>query len=98
MSDVNQPTVRWAGIIWGTVLALLASTGILLLALPVALDQVFANVRPWLFGLRPEWFGAVVPLVLGVLAVALGVGVAMWRRRREPGPRVSASHDVTEES
>ncbi|WP_345751441.1 hypothetical protein [Microbacterium rhizophilus] len=73
-----RPGVRWGGIIGGALLALAAGAGILLLAVP----DVFAVagwIRPLLFSLRPEWFGAVVPLTLGVLVIALGV---VWVVRR----------------
>lgn len=90
MSDaMTRPSVRWAGIVWGALFALAASGGILLLALPDLLDAVFSAVRPLLFDLRPEWFGAVIPLGIGVLAIVLGAYFVIRRGRRgeaEPPP------------
>ncbi|WP_203137380.1 hypothetical protein [Microbacterium sp. JZ31] len=83
-TQTTRPTVPWAGILFGTLFALAAGAGILLLARPDMLEAVFLGIRPLLFDLRPEWFGALVPLAIGALVIAGGVFFAV--RRGERGP------------
>jgi hypothetical protein len=64
--------------------ALAAGAGIVLLAVP-DVSAVAGWIRPALFSLRPEWFGAVVPLSIGVLTIALGVAVLVRRGAGDPG-------------
>lgn len=104
MSDAmnERPGIRWPGIVWGLLLALAAGAGLAVLAAPDA-QAVAGWIRPMLFGLRPEWFPAVVPLCLGLLVIALGAVWTLQRRRRataapaetEPAvaPEISTTQD-----
>ena len=82
MSDTGaRPGIRWGGVIWGALFALAAGAGILILAVPDP-EAAVGWIRPILFGLRPEWFGAIVPLCIGLLVIALGIVWALQRERR----------------
>lgn len=87
MSDTRtQPGIRWGGIVWGALFVLAAGAGILVLAVPDP-EAAVGWIRPILFGLRPEWLGAVVPLTVGALVITLGVYFVV---RRERGRAASA--------
>ncbi|WP_309068677.1 hypothetical protein [Microbacterium sp.] len=88
-TQATRPTVPWVGIVFGALFALAAGAGILLLALPDLLEAAFAGVRPLLFEMRPEWFGAVVPLAIGVLVIAAGVFFAVRRGQQAPVDRTA---------
>lgn len=98
MSDTKtQPGTRWAGIVWGALFALAAGAGILILAVPDP-DAVAGWIRPILFGLRPEWFGAVVPLTIGALVIALGVYFVVRRERGRPAPAAAVEADAAQDA
>lgn len=74
------PRVRWAGIVWGAVLAAVAASALWLLADPGR----YAPVREWVLALSPETFhpgviAGVVILIIGVLLL-IGGGIALLRR------------------
>ncbi len=79
-ATLPAPRVRWAGIVWGAVLAGVAASALWLLADP----SHYAPIRAWLITLSPESFNpgvivGVVILVVGVLLL-IGGGVALLRR------------------
>jgi len=91
--SISRPGIRWPGIVWGALFALAAGAGIALLAVPEP-DQAVGWIRPLLFELRPEWFGAVVPLTIGALVIALGVVWVVQRgRRSEEAPAAPTPGD-----
>ena len=69
------PRVRWAGIIWGAVLAGIAASALWLLADPAR----SAPIREWLLTLSPESFnpGIIVGVVILVVGVLLLIGGAV---------------------
>ncbi|MFB8145692.1 hypothetical protein ACFC1W_02995 [Microbacterium sp. NPDC056003] len=74
-----EPRVRWAGIVWGAVFAMLAGFALWVLAEASRLDAV----REWLRSLspadlQPGWVIGVTVLAGGVLLLILG-GVALLR-------------------
>jgi hypothetical protein len=88
MSEVRTtPAIRWGGIVGGALIALVAGAGIVVLAVPDP-NAVVGWIRPLLFSVRPEWFGAVIPLGIGVLAIVLG-GIFVARRRQPGGAEES---------
>ena len=77
--EAPAPRIRWAGIVWGTVFALLAGTAVWTLA---AASRITA-VHEWLRTLSPTevhpgWVIGIVVLAGGVLLLILG-GVALLR-------------------
>lgn len=93
----STPTVRWGGIIWGTLFLLAAAAGIVVLAVPDP-DEVVGWLRPVLFQLRPEWLGASLPLGLGILAIVLGAAFVLRRGRRVDEDTVTAAEDEPQEA
>lgn len=74
------PRIRWAGIVWGLVLAAVAASALWLLTAP----ERYAPLRAWMLGLTPDAFppGLVVGVavaVVGVLLLIVGA-VALLRR------------------
>jgi hypothetical protein len=78
-SETPSPRIRWAGIVWGTVFAVLAGIAVWTLA---EASRITA-VHEWLRTLSPTevhpgWVIGIVALTGGVLLVILG-GVALLR-------------------
>jgi hypothetical protein len=71
--DLTGPRIRWAGIVWGLVLAAIAAV-----ALWVLLDPARQSaLAEWLVGLNPATAIAIAVLILGMFALITGVvGIA----------------------
>ncbi|WP_235008297.1 hypothetical protein [Microbacterium timonense] len=75
---LTGPRVRWAGIVWGLVFALIAAGALWLLVDPARQ----AALSTWLIGLTPASALAVVALVVGGFALIAGlVGIARRAQR-----------------
>lgn len=79
-APIAAPRVRWAGIVWGVVLAAVAASALWLLADPAR----YAPIREWVLTLSPESFNpgvivGVVVLIVGSLLL-IGGAVALLRR------------------
>ncbi|WP_239525884.1 hypothetical protein [Microbacterium sp. B35-30] len=76
--DLTGPRIRWAGIVWGLVLAAIAAV-----ALWVLLDPARqAVLTSWLVGLNPATAIAIAVLLLGMFALITGVvGIARRAQR-----------------
>lgn len=79
-ADLPAPRVRWAGIVWGVVLAAVAASALWIFAVP----SRYAPMREWMLTLAPESIdpgvvAAVALLVVGLLLVITG-GIALLRR------------------
>lgn len=75
---LSGPRIRWAGIVWGLVLAAIAAAGIWLLTDP-ARQEALAS---WTLGLTPATSTAIVALTIGVFALVAGVvGIARRAQR-----------------
>lgn len=73
VTPLTRPRVRWAGIVWGLVLAAIAATALWVLADAERVDAV----RQWFMGLTPAAVAAYVALTVGALALVAGlVGIA----------------------
>ena len=74
------PRVRWAGIIWGSVMAAAAASALWFLADPAH----YAPLRRWLLTLEPEsfqpgWIVGIAIIAVGLLLLIIGA-VALLRR------------------
>jgi hypothetical protein len=75
----SSPRVRWAGIVWGAVFAVLASTALWTLAEASRLSAISEWLRTLSpADLHPGWVIGVVVLAGGLLLLILG-GVALLR-------------------
>lgn len=74
----ERPRVRWAGIIWGVVLAAIAG-GILAILLSTALQHVLLDL---IFTIDPMTIAILIVLLIGVLALITGLVVAAGRAQR----------------
>ncbi|WP_428902893.1 hypothetical protein [Microbacterium sp. YY-03] len=68
---VAEPRTRWAGIIWGLVLACMAGTGIWFLVSGFGVE----GLTPWVMTFTPFTLGIYVVLVIAALAVITAVVV-----------------------
>ena len=76
--DLTGPRIRWAGIVWGLVLATIAAVALWILLDPAR--QV--EFTSWLVGLNPATAIAVAVLLLGLFALITGiVGIARRAQR-----------------
>jgi hypothetical protein len=78
----ERPHVRWAGIVWGTLLVVFATATLVTVSSPARLAAVMA----WIASLTPGaafalWI-ALLGLVIVVSAVLGAIGAAQRRRRR----------------
>ncbi|MBD3942708.1 hypothetical protein IF188_13480 [Microbacterium sp. NEAU-LLC] len=86
----SGPRVRWAGIVWGLVLATIA--GLALWLLTDAARQ--AAVTHWLLNLTPAAAVAYAVLVIGAFALIAGL-VGLVRRAQRAGERRRAASPLT---
>ncbi|MFK4804670.1 hypothetical protein ACI3KX_02275 [Microbacterium sp. ZW CA_36] len=85
---LSRPRVRWAGIVWGLVLAAIAAGAVWFLTDPARQ----AALASWLVSLSPATAIAVAVLVLGVFALITGVvGIARRAQRGIEQRRTAAS-------
>lgn len=76
--DLSGPRVRWAGIVWGLVLAAIAAVALWILLDPARQ----AALTSWLVSLSPATAVALAVLLLGVFALVTGVvGIARRAQR-----------------
>jgi hypothetical protein len=76
--DLIGPRIRWAGIVWGLVLAAIAATALWILLDPARQ----AVLTSWLVGLNPATAIAIAVLLLGMFALITGVvGIARRAQR-----------------
>jgi hypothetical protein len=76
--DLTGPRIRWAGIVWGLVLAAIAATALWILLDPARQ----AVLTSWLVGLNPATAIAIAVLLLGLFALITGiVGIARRAQR-----------------
>ena len=76
--DLTGPRIRWAGIVWGLVLAAIAAVALWILLDPARQ----AELTSWLVGLNPATAIAVAVLLLGLFALITGiVGIARRAQR-----------------
>ena len=75
---LTRPRVRWAGIVWGLVLATIATAALWLLLDPARQ----AALTSWVVGLSPATAIAVGVLIIGLFALITGVvGIARRTQR-----------------
>lgn len=75
---LTGPRIRWAGIVWGLVLAAIAATALWILLDPTRQ----AALTAWLVSLNPATAVALAVLLLGVFALVTGiVGIARRAQR-----------------
>ncbi|MDQ7878530.1 hypothetical protein Q9R08_11135 [Microbacterium sp. QXD-8] len=85
---LSRPRVRWAGIVWGLVLATIAAGAVWFLTDPARQDALAS----WLVSLSPATTIAIGVLVLGGFALITGVvGIARRAQRGIEQRRTSAS-------
>jgi hypothetical protein len=85
---LSRPRVRWAGIVWGLVLAAIAAGAVWFLTDPARQ----AALASWTVSLSPATAIAVAVLVLGVFALITGVvGIARRAQRGIEQRRTAAS-------
>jgi hypothetical protein len=76
--DPTGPRIRWAGIVWGLVLATIAAVALWILLDPARQ----AVLTAWLVGLNPATAVAIAVLLLGLFALITGiVGIARRAQR-----------------
>ena len=76
--DLTGPRVRWAGIVWGLVLAAIAAVALWILLDPARQ----AALTSWLVDLNPATAIAIAVLLLGLFALITGiVGIARRAQR-----------------
>ncbi len=76
--DLTGPRIRWAGIVWGLVLAAIAAAALWILLDPARQ----AVLTSWLVGLNPATAIAIAVLLLGMFALITGiVGIARRAQR-----------------
>jgi hypothetical protein len=76
--DPTGPRIRWAGIVWGLVLAAIAAVALWILLDPARQ----AVLTAWLVGLNPATAIAIAVLLLGLFALITGiVGIARRAQR-----------------
>ncbi|WP_347978239.1 hypothetical protein [Microbacterium sp. ProA8] len=86
--DLTGPRIRWAGIVWGLVLAAIAATALWILLDPARQ----AVLTSWLVGLNPATAIAIAVLLLGMFALITGVvGIARRAQRGLERRRASSS-------
>ncbi|GAA3029729.1 hypothetical protein [Microbacterium dextranolyticum] len=78
-APLGAPRVRWAGIVWGLVLAGVASAAVWMTSSPAGVDGLVDTAR----GVTPGMLVAVAPLTLGGLVLVTGlVGLLRRAQRR----------------
>ena len=76
--DLTGPRIRWAGIVWGLVLAAIAAVALWILLDPARQ----AELTSWIVALNPATAIAIAVLLLGLFALITGiVGIARRAQR-----------------
>jgi hypothetical protein len=76
--DLSGPRIRWAGIVWGLVLAAIAGAALWILLDPARQ----AELTSWIVALNPATAIAIAVLLLGLFALITGiVGIARRAQR-----------------
>lgn len=85
---LTRPRVRWAGIVWGLVLATIAAAALWLLLDPARQ----AALTSWVVGLSPATAIAIGVLIIGLFALITGVvGIARRAQRGIERRRTAAA-------
>lgn len=81
MSTDTQPSIRWGGIVFGTLFALAAGVGLLIALDSGILAIVRDRARLIAFGIEPSTLPFVLAIGVGLL-IAIVAAVALLRRPR----------------
>lgn len=79
LEPTTPPSIRWPGVVFGTIFALAAIVGLVIVAVPDVADRIHEALTPVLLRAEPGWIGAALLMALGVAIVIGGLVFALRR-------------------